>query len=175
LRFSPRGQRQQRPAIKLRRGYPSLLEELQALQDALDASEERSNILATTLFDLLEAVPPETLERHSRGCRNRCRTPCTLGSMRGSRTLLSTRSEKSSARHRLLPVQPSIGFIGGVDKPLPLASGNGSDKRMNSSVKKRSTVIRNHKTSISLEDIFWACVRQSSRARNNHINTHGHA
>jgi predicted DNA-binding ribbon-helix-helix protein len=36
---------------------------------------------------------------------------------------------------------------------------------MNSSVKKRSIVIRNHKTSISLEDVFWACVWQIARER----------
>jgi predicted DNA-binding ribbon-helix-helix protein len=36
---------------------------------------------------------------------------------------------------------------------------------MISSVKKRSIVIRNHKTSISLEDMFWACLRQIARER----------
>jgi predicted DNA-binding ribbon-helix-helix protein len=36
---------------------------------------------------------------------------------------------------------------------------------MNSSVKKRSIVIGSHKTSISLEDVFWACVRQIARER----------
>jgi predicted DNA-binding ribbon-helix-helix protein len=36
---------------------------------------------------------------------------------------------------------------------------------MNSSVKKRSIVIGSHKTSISLEDTFWACVRQIARER----------
>jgi predicted DNA-binding ribbon-helix-helix protein len=36
---------------------------------------------------------------------------------------------------------------------------------MNSSVKKRSIVIDHHKTSISLEDTFWTCLRQIARAR----------
>ena len=36
---------------------------------------------------------------------------------------------------------------------------------MNSSVKKRSIVIGSHKTSISLEDGFWACLRQIARER----------
>jgi predicted DNA-binding ribbon-helix-helix protein len=36
---------------------------------------------------------------------------------------------------------------------------------MISSVKKRSIIIRNHKTSISLEDMFWACLRQIARER----------
>ena len=37
---------------------------------------------------------------------------------------------------------------------------------MNSTVvKKRSIVIDGHKTSVSLEDDFWACVRQIARER----------
>jgi predicted DNA-binding ribbon-helix-helix protein len=36
---------------------------------------------------------------------------------------------------------------------------------MNSTVKKRSIVIGGHKTSISLEDNFWACLRQIARER----------
>jgi predicted DNA-binding ribbon-helix-helix protein len=36
---------------------------------------------------------------------------------------------------------------------------------MISNVKKRSIVIRNHKTSISLEDMFWACLQQIARER----------
>jgi predicted DNA-binding ribbon-helix-helix protein len=36
---------------------------------------------------------------------------------------------------------------------------------MNSSVKKRSIVIGSRKTSISLEDNFWSCVRQIARER----------
>jgi predicted DNA-binding ribbon-helix-helix protein len=36
---------------------------------------------------------------------------------------------------------------------------------MNSSVKKRSIVVDNHKTSISLEDSFWACLRQIAHER----------
>jgi hypothetical protein len=58
----PRAERQ-RPATKQRRGYPSVLEELQALQDALEASEERSSMLDLTLDSVIEAVPPETLAR----------------------------------------------------------------------------------------------------------------
>jgi hypothetical protein len=52
-----------RPTARQRRGYPTLLEELQALQDALEASEERRDSLEMTLDDLLEKVPPATLER----------------------------------------------------------------------------------------------------------------
>jgi hypothetical protein len=58
----PRAERQ-RPATKQRRGYPSVLEELQALQDALEASEERSNMIDMTLDSVIEAVPPEALAR----------------------------------------------------------------------------------------------------------------
>jgi predicted DNA-binding ribbon-helix-helix protein len=36
---------------------------------------------------------------------------------------------------------------------------------MNSSVKKRSIVMGKHKTSISLEDKFWACLREIARER----------
>ena len=36
---------------------------------------------------------------------------------------------------------------------------------MNSTVKKRSIVIGSHKTSISLEDKFWTCLRQIARER----------
>ncbi len=36
---------------------------------------------------------------------------------------------------------------------------------MNPGVKKRSIVIDHHKTSISLEDNFWACLRQIARER----------
>ena len=36
---------------------------------------------------------------------------------------------------------------------------------MTSSVKKRSIVIGSQKTSISLEDNFWACLRQIARER----------
>jgi predicted DNA-binding ribbon-helix-helix protein len=39
------------------------------------------------------------------------------------------------------------------------------EEAMNSSVKKRSIVIGSHKTSISLEDDFWACLRQIARER----------
>jgi hypothetical protein len=58
----PRAERQ-RPATKQRRGYPSVLEELQALQDALEASVERSNMIDMTLDSVIEAVAPEALER----------------------------------------------------------------------------------------------------------------
>jgi predicted DNA-binding ribbon-helix-helix protein len=36
---------------------------------------------------------------------------------------------------------------------------------MNSTVKKRSIIIGGHKTSISLEDSFWASLRQIARER----------
>jgi predicted DNA-binding ribbon-helix-helix protein len=36
---------------------------------------------------------------------------------------------------------------------------------MNSTVKKRSIVIGSHKTSISLEDIFWTCLKEIARER----------
>jgi hypothetical protein len=60
----PKARRKERPVTaKQRRGYPSLLEELQALQDALDAAQERSDMLESTLLDVLEAVPEGSLER----------------------------------------------------------------------------------------------------------------
>jgi predicted DNA-binding ribbon-helix-helix protein len=36
---------------------------------------------------------------------------------------------------------------------------------MNSTVKKRSIVVGSHKTSISLEDIFWTSLKQIARER----------
>jgi predicted DNA-binding ribbon-helix-helix protein len=42
---------------------------------------------------------------------------------------------------------------------------------MISSVKKRSIVIRSHKTSISLEDTFWACLQQIARERATTVST----
>jgi predicted DNA-binding ribbon-helix-helix protein len=48
---------------------------------------------------------------------------------------------------------------------LGLAVAIREEIAMNSSVKKRSIVIGSHKTSISLEDGFWACVRQIARER----------
>jgi predicted DNA-binding ribbon-helix-helix protein len=36
---------------------------------------------------------------------------------------------------------------------------------MNSTVKKRSIVVDGHRTSVSLEDDFWACLRQIARER----------
>jgi hypothetical protein len=59
----PKPRSKDRPLTRQRRGYPSLLEELQALHDSLEAAEERSAMLETTLLDVLEAVSPETLER----------------------------------------------------------------------------------------------------------------
>lgn len=41
-----------------------MLEELQALDDALQASEQRRDILEATLFDVLATVPPERGERY---------------------------------------------------------------------------------------------------------------
>jgi predicted DNA-binding ribbon-helix-helix protein len=36
---------------------------------------------------------------------------------------------------------------------------------MNSTVKKRSIVVNGHRTSVSLEDDFWACLGQIARER----------
>lgn len=36
---------------------------------------------------------------------------------------------------------------------------------MNSPVRKRSIVIGGHKTSVSLEDYFWSCLKQIARER----------
>jgi predicted DNA-binding ribbon-helix-helix protein len=36
---------------------------------------------------------------------------------------------------------------------------------MNSTVKKRSIVVDSHRTSVSLEDVFWACLRQIASER----------
>jgi predicted DNA-binding ribbon-helix-helix protein len=52
-----------------------------------------------------------------------------------------------------------------ITKPTPNAPAIRKEAAMISSVKKRSIVIRNHKTSISLEDIFWACLRQIAHER----------
>lgn len=52
---------------------------------------------------------------------------------------------------------------GGSPSQPPMAIRK--EAAMISSVKKRSIVIRNHKTSISLEDMFWACLRQIARER----------
>jgi hypothetical protein len=47
---------------------------------------------------------------------------------------------------------------------------------MNSTVKKRSIVIGSHKTSISLEDIFWTCLKEIARERrNNGVRNHWRA
>jgi predicted DNA-binding ribbon-helix-helix protein len=48
---------------------------------------------------------------------------------------------------------------------LSLAAAIREEAAMNSSVKKRSIVIGSHKTSISLEDKFWVCLRQIARER----------
>jgi hypothetical protein len=44
------GAARQQLNVRQRRGYPTLLEELQALQDSLDAAQERSEMLESTLF-----------------------------------------------------------------------------------------------------------------------------
>jgi predicted DNA-binding ribbon-helix-helix protein len=48
---------------------------------------------------------------------------------------------------------------------MGLAAAIREEAAMNSSVKKHSIVISSRKTSISLEDAFWACVRQIARER----------
>lgn len=60
---APKPRIRERPLTKQRRGYPNLLEELQALSDALEAAEERSGMLESTLLDVLEAVPTDTLAK----------------------------------------------------------------------------------------------------------------
>ena len=60
---TPKPSGKERPTSRQRKGYPNLLEELQALQDALEASEERRDMLETTLLDVLATVPEEALER----------------------------------------------------------------------------------------------------------------
>ena len=50
-------------ATRQRRGYPTVLEELQALQDALDAAEVRAEMLDATLDTVLTAVSPETVAK----------------------------------------------------------------------------------------------------------------
>jgi predicted DNA-binding ribbon-helix-helix protein len=47
---------------------------------------------------------------------------------------------------------------------LPLAGGRGSMKK--SLVVKRSVVINGHKTSISLEDVFWTALKEIAHERN---------
>jgi hypothetical protein len=58
LHLSPR-----RPLARQRKGHPDLLEELVALQDALEASEERRDMLETTLLEVLATVSAATFER----------------------------------------------------------------------------------------------------------------
>ena len=53
----------QLPVTKQRRGYPSMLEEFQAVLDALEASEARTDMLETTADGLIEGYAPEALER----------------------------------------------------------------------------------------------------------------
>jgi hypothetical protein len=60
---APRARSKVTPARRHRRDYPTFLEELQALQDALEASEERRAGLETILDDLLEEVPQGAVER----------------------------------------------------------------------------------------------------------------
>ena len=60
---TPKPSGKERPTTRQRKGYPNLLEELAALQDALEASEERRDMLEGTLFDVLATVPAEALGR----------------------------------------------------------------------------------------------------------------
>lgn len=60
---SPKANTKPRPDTRQRRGYPSLLEELTALQGSLEASEQTRDMLEETLFDVLGAVPLENIQR----------------------------------------------------------------------------------------------------------------
>jgi hypothetical protein len=60
---TPKSKGKAPPATRQRRGYPSLLEELEALQDALHASEQTRDMLEATLSDVLGSVSTETAAR----------------------------------------------------------------------------------------------------------------
>jgi hypothetical protein len=61
---NPKAQaRQHHTVTRQKRGYPSLLEEYHALQDALAASQERSSMLEDALQNVLAVVPFDTLAR----------------------------------------------------------------------------------------------------------------
>jgi hypothetical protein len=56
-------QQREIPLTRQRRGYPNLLEELQALQEALESSEHQVELLQSALSDVLVDVPTEAVER----------------------------------------------------------------------------------------------------------------
>jgi hypothetical protein len=67
-RFTTDQQTPRKPSTKIRstrkqRDFPSLLEELEAVQDALEAFMRRTDDLETTMSMLLNGVPPAALER----------------------------------------------------------------------------------------------------------------
>src|SRR5262249_23186342 len=51
------------PVTRQRRGQPNLIEEVCALQDALEALEQQRDTLETDMIEMLEAISPEALER----------------------------------------------------------------------------------------------------------------
>ena len=55
------------------------------------------------------------------------------------------------------------------DSPLKTINDNLDDARGKSRVIKRSIVVGHHKTSISLEDVFWSGLREIARERNVHL------
>jgi hypothetical protein len=59
----PKASSKLRPDVMKRRAYPSLLEELQAVQDALEDAERRGETLELILEGVLANVPVATLER----------------------------------------------------------------------------------------------------------------
>jgi predicted DNA-binding ribbon-helix-helix protein len=65
----------------------------------------------------------------------------------------------------MIPMRVSVAGVAPARQKFALAGAIREEAVMNSSVKKRSIVIGSHKTSISLEDMFWACLRQIARER----------
>jgi hypothetical protein len=59
----PKPSTKQHTSKRQHRDFPTLLEEVAALSAALEAVEERKDILEATLSHVLEAVPPASLER----------------------------------------------------------------------------------------------------------------
>jgi hypothetical protein len=62
---TPKSQTKPRPLTsRQRRDHVNLLDELTAVQDALEALEVRYGMLDATMLDILAPIPPETLKRY---------------------------------------------------------------------------------------------------------------
>jgi predicted DNA-binding ribbon-helix-helix protein len=82
-----------------------------------------------------------------------------MGGMRPPRDTSDTKSTMPDIR--MIPMRVKVAGAAAARGAAAIRE----EAAMNSSVKKRSIVIGSHKTSISLEDRFWACLRQIARER----------